>query len=53
MIEFLSTDRYAVYVVAAYAGTAAILGWLIWSTLRANARARRDMTEAETRRRQG
>ena len=50
MIEFLAADRYAVYVVSAYGATAAILGWLVWSTLSANARARRDMAEAEERR---
>jgi heme exporter protein CcmD len=50
MIEFITTDRYAVYVVSAYGATAAILGWLIWSTLAANARARREMAEAESRR---
>lgn len=51
MIEFLTTDKYAVYVTAAYASTFAILGWLIWTTVRDNARARREMTEAEERRR--
>ena len=48
--EFLS-DKYAVYVIASYAATAAILGWLVWTTLAANARARRELEEAEGRRR--
>ena len=43
-------DPYAVYVIGAYAATAAILGWLVWATLRANARARAELDEAERRR---
>jgi heme exporter protein CcmD len=43
-------DKYAVYVIAAYASTAAILGWLVWSTLRSNARTRAELDEAERRR---
>ena len=45
-MSFLS-DKYAVYVIAAYASTALILGWLLWTTLAANARARRELTEME------
>jgi len=40
-------DKYAVYVLAAYGATALILGWLLWTTLAANARARRDLAEIE------
>jgi len=46
---FLS-DKYAVYVIAAYGATALILAWLTWSTLRANARARHDLAKAEKER---
>lgn len=48
-MSFLS-DKYAVYVIAAYASTVAILGWLVWSTLRANARARAELEAAEKER---
>lgn len=44
-------DPYAGYVIAAYAATAAILGWLVWSSLAANARARRELAEMERGRR--
>ncbi len=44
-------DPYAVYVISAYAATVAILGWLVWSSLAANARARDELDEAERRRR--
>ena len=40
-------DQYAVYVISSYAATGLILGWLLWVTLSANARARRDLEEAE------
>jgi len=43
-------DKYAVYVIAAYGATALILGWLLWSTLSANAKARHDLAEAEKER---
>jgi heme exporter protein CcmD len=43
-------DKYAVYVLAAYGATALILGWLLWTTLAANARARRDLAEIEKER---
>ena len=48
-MSFLS-DKYAVYVIAAYAATAAILGVLLWATLRDSARARRELAEAEKER---
>ena len=44
------TDKYAVYVIAAYGATAAILGALIWATLRDSARARRELEDAEKER---
>lgn len=47
----MSGDPYAVYVIAAYGATAAILGWLLWSTLTASARARRDLEHMERERR--
>ena len=43
-------DKYAVYVLTAYGATALILGWLLWTTLRANAKARRDLAEMERER---
>jgi heme exporter protein CcmD len=49
-MSFLA-DKYAVYVIAAYGATALILGWLVWSTLAANARARRELAEMERERR--
>ncbi len=45
-MSFLA-DKYAVYVLAAYGATALILGWLMWTTLAANARARRELAEME------
>ncbi len=39
--------EYAVYVASAYGATALILGALIWATLAASARARRDLDEVE------
>jgi len=48
-MSFLA-DKYAVYVLSAYGATAAILGWLLWSTLIASARARRDLAEVERER---
>ncbi len=44
-------DPYAIYVIAAYGATAAILGWLLWSTLAASAEARRELREMERERR--
>ncbi len=49
-MSFLA-DKYALYVLAAYGSTALILGWLLWTTLAANARARRDLAEMEKERR--
>lgn len=46
----LLTDKYAVYVIAAYGATVLILGWLVIATLSANAKARRDLAEAEKER---
>jgi heme exporter protein CcmD len=43
-------DKYAIYVLAAYGATALILGWLVWSSLAANAKARRDLAEMEKER---
>jgi heme exporter protein CcmD len=40
MTEIIMLDGYGPYVWASYGATAAILGWLVWSTLAANARAR-------------
>ncbi len=45
-MSFLA-DKYAVYVLTAYGATALILGWLMWTTLAANARARRELSEME------
>ena len=44
------SDKYAVYVIAAYGATALILGWLLWTTLAANAKARRELAEMERER---
>ena len=44
-------DPYALYVVAAWGATAAILAWLVWTTLRANARTRDELDAAEKERR--
>ena len=43
-------DKYAVYVLAAYGSTALILGWLLWTTLSANAKARQDLAQMEKER---
>ncbi len=43
-------DKYAVYVIAAYGATALILGWLLWSSLSASARARRELGAVERKR---
>ncbi len=39
--------EYAVYVASAYGATVLILGGLIWATLVASVRARRDLDEVE------
>jgi heme exporter protein CcmD len=43
-------DKYAVYVLASYGATVLILGWLLWTTLAANAKARRELAEVERKR---
>lgn len=48
-MSFLA-DKYAVYVITAYGATLLILGWLVIATLTANAKARRDLAEAEKER---
>ncbi len=48
-MNFLA-DKYAIYVLAAYGSTALILGWLLWTTLATNARARRELAEMEKER---
>ena len=45
-------DKYAVYVIAAYAATALILAGLIWSSVRANARARNDLAAIDRERKE-
>lgn len=47
MFDYFTNDPHAVYVTVAYGLTITIMGWLVWSTLRANSRARREMEEAE------
>ncbi|MEM1277933.1 MAG: heme exporter protein CcmD [Pseudomonadota bacterium] len=39
------SDPYAVYVIGAYSATALILGVIIWATLSANARTRRELDD--------
>ena len=48
-MSFLA-DQYAVYVIAAYAATALILAGLIWSSVRANARARDALARVDRKR---
>ncbi len=48
-MSFLA-DKYALYVLAAYGATVLILGWLLWTTLAANAKARRELAEMEKER---
>ena len=48
-MSFLA-DKYAVYVLVAYGATALILGALLWATLAANAKARRELAEFERER---
>jgi heme exporter protein CcmD len=47
----LFADPYAPYVIAAYAATALILGALIWSSVAASRRARRELDGLERERR--
>lgn len=44
------SDPYALHVIASYGASAAVLGWLIWSSLRASARARAELEQAEQER---
>jgi heme exporter protein CcmD len=44
-------DGYALYVIAAYAATAVIIGALIWSSVAASRRARRELDGLERERR--
>ena len=44
-------DPYAVHVAAAYAATALILGGLVWSSVAAGRRARRELEGLERERR--
>ena len=44
------SDPYFFYVLGAYAATAVILGWLVWSTYRANAWMRTELEDAERHR---
>ena len=41
------SDPYALYVLAAYAATGTILGALIWSSIVASRRARRELAVLE------
>jgi heme exporter protein CcmD len=43
-------DKYAVYVISAYAATILILGGMVWATIAANARARRALAKLEEER---
>ncbi len=43
------TGEYTSYVLAAYASTALILGALIWWTVAASRRARRDLDDIDRR----
>ena len=43
-------DKYALYVISAYAATAIILVGLIWATVVANRRARQDLEALEQER---
>ena len=45
------SDPYALYIISAYGATAAILGWLVLATLRANRRVREALEKAERGRR--
>jgi heme exporter protein CcmD len=47
----LLVDPYAPYVVAAYAASALILGALIWASVAASRRARRELDGLERERR--
>ncbi len=40
-------DKYAIYVIVSYAAAGLLLAGLIWSTLAAAARSRRDLGEVD------
>lgn len=46
-----AADPYAAYVIAAYAASAAVLSVLIWSSVTASRRARRELENLERERR--
>ncbi|MEM1342971.1 MAG: heme exporter protein CcmD [Pseudomonadota bacterium] len=46
------SDPYLPYVLGAYGATALIVGGLLWISLAANARVRRELDAAEKERRQ-
>ncbi|MGF1501049.1 MAG: heme exporter protein CcmD [Paracoccaceae bacterium] len=41
---------YAIHVILSYFATVAVVGWLVWSSLRANLRARAELEAAEKER---
>ena len=43
----MNGDPYALYVLGAWGATVAIVGWIVFTTLRANARARDDLETLE------
>ena len=43
-------ERYAEHVLISYGVTALVLGWLIWATIAANAKARRELDEIDRER---
>ena len=47
----LLADKYSLYVLAAYLATAVILGALIWASIVASRRARRELAGLERERR--
>ena len=44
------TEQYAEHVLISYGVTALVLGWLIWATVSANAKARRELDDADRER---
>ncbi|HET7408859.1 MAG TPA: heme exporter protein CcmD [Paracoccaceae bacterium] len=47
----LAADPYIAYVIAAYTASAAVLGALVWSSVAASRRARRELEGLERERR--
>ena len=43
-------DQYAFHILVSYGSTAVLLGGLIWASVAANARARRELEEADKER---